>query len=91
MARYPKVLEYLQHLAANSDRVTFEELGKSTMGHPYVLVKMSSPENLARMDRLVEKYRRQFRIPENYDFYSEDDYQSAERQYLRFCLMRGGC
>lgn len=43
------------------------------------------------MDRLVEKYRRQFRIPENYDFYSEDDYQSAERQYLRFCLMRGGC
>jgi hypothetical protein len=54
MARYPKVLEYLQHLAANSDRVTFEELGKSTMGHPYVLVKLSSPKNLSRMDRLVE-------------------------------------
>ncbi len=54
MARYPKVLEYFQHLAASSDRVTFEELGKSTMGHPYVLVKISSPENLARIDRLVE-------------------------------------
>ena len=43
------------------------------------------------MDRLVEKYRRQFRIPENLDYYSEQDFQSAEREYLRFCLSRGAC
>ncbi len=49
------------------------------------------PPEASGMDRLVDKYRRQFRIPENYEHYSEDDYQSAERQYLRFCLMRGGC
>lgn len=43
------------------------------------------------MDRLVEKYRRQFRIPENLDYYSERDFQFAEREYLRFCLTRGAC
>jgi hypothetical protein len=54
MARYPRVVEYLKHLAQNSDRVLFEELGKSTMGNPYVLVKISSAENISRIDRLVE-------------------------------------
>ncbi len=50
-----------------------------------------SPHENSGMDRIVEKYRRQFRIPENFDHYSEDDYQLAERQYLRFCLQRGCC
>ncbi|MFQ5791383.1 MAG: M14 metallopeptidase family protein, partial [Acidobacteriota bacterium] len=58
MARYPRVVEYLQHLAGKSDRVMFEELGKSTEGHPYVLVKFSSPDNLSRLDRLIEINRR---------------------------------
>ena len=54
LARYPKVVEYLQYLAEQSDRVSFEEVGKTTMGNPYVLVTRSAPENLARLDRLVE-------------------------------------
>ncbi len=58
MARYPKVLQYLQHIAELSDRVSFEEVGKSTMGNPYVLLRISSPENLSRFDRLVEINRR---------------------------------
>jgi hypothetical protein len=58
LARYPKVLEYLQHLAKVSDRLKYEELGKSTMGNPYVLATISSPENLARLDKLVAINRR---------------------------------
>jgi Zinc carboxypeptidase len=54
MATYPRVVDYLKHIAANSDRVLFEELGKTTMGNDYVLVKVSSPQNLSRLDRLVE-------------------------------------
>ncbi len=54
MARYPKVVEYLEHLAEASDRVAFEVLGKTTMGNPYVLARFSSAKNLSRMDRLVE-------------------------------------
>ena len=54
LARYPKVLDYLQHVAASSDRVLYEELGKTTEGNDYVLLKISSPENLERLERLVE-------------------------------------
>ena len=54
MARYPKILEYLQLLADRSDRITYEERGATTLGNPYVLATISSAGNLARMDRLVE-------------------------------------
>src|SRR5687767_5332928 len=58
LARYPKVLEYFQLMAKSTDRVTFEEIGKTTMGNSYALVRISSPQNLARFDRLVEINRR---------------------------------
>ena len=54
MARYPKILEYLRLLADRSDRIEYEERGTTTLGNPYVLATISSPANLARMDRLVE-------------------------------------
>lgn len=58
LARYPKVLEYFQLAAKTTDRVVYEELGKTTMGNVYALVRISSPQNLARFDRLVEINRR---------------------------------
>ena len=53
LARYPKVVEYLQHLASSTDRLKVQELGKTTMGQPFVLATISAPANLARLDRLV--------------------------------------
>jgi hypothetical protein len=58
LARYPRVLDFFKQVADRSDRVTYEELGKTTMGNVYALLKISSPENLARFDRLVEINRR---------------------------------
>ena len=58
LARYPKVLEYFQLIAKSTDRVKFEEIGKTTMGNSYALVKISAPQNLAKLDRLVEINRR---------------------------------
>jgi hypothetical protein len=58
LARYPKVLEYFQLAARSTDRVKYEELGKTTMGNSYALLRISSPQNLARFDRLVEINRR---------------------------------
>ena len=58
LARYPKIVEYLQHLAATTNRVRFQELGKTTMGNPYVLATISAPENLAKLDRLIAINRR---------------------------------
>jgi Zinc carboxypeptidase len=58
LARYPKILEYFQLLAKQTNRVKYEELGKTTMGNSYPLLRISSPENLAKFDRLVEINRR---------------------------------
>jgi hypothetical protein len=54
LARYPKILEYFQLLAKQTDRVKYEELGKTTMGNSYPLLRISSPANLKKFDRLVE-------------------------------------
>ena len=54
LARYPKVLEYLLHLADRSERVNYEVRGTTTNGHPYVLVTFSAKANLDRLDRLVK-------------------------------------
>jgi hypothetical protein len=58
LARYPKLVEYLQHLARTTDRVKFEVVGKSTMNNDYVLAVISSPQNLAKLDRLTQITRR---------------------------------
>ncbi len=58
MARYPAVLDYLKQIAATSDRVLYQEIGKTTLGNDYVLLQISSPDNLSRLDRLVEINRR---------------------------------
>jgi len=50
LASWKRVVEYFQKLAAASDRVKFTELGKTTMGAPFVMATISSPENLARLD-----------------------------------------
>jgi len=50
LASWAKVIEYFEKLDAASDRVKFEELGKSTMGVPLVMATISAPENLARLD-----------------------------------------
>jgi Zinc carboxypeptidase len=53
LARYPKILEYFQHLSKTTNRIKYQELGKTTMGNPYVLATISAPENLARLEKLV--------------------------------------
>jgi hypothetical protein len=58
LARYPKILEYFALLAKQTDRVKFEVIGKTTMGNDYALLRISSPQNLAKFDRLVEINRR---------------------------------
>ena len=39
LARYPKILEYFQLLAKQTDRIKYEELGKTTMGNSYPLLR----------------------------------------------------
>src|SRR2546429_7767117 len=57
LASWAKVVEYFQKLAAASDRVKFEEIGKSTMGVPFVYATISSSENLKRLSEFKEIQR----------------------------------
>src|SRR5262249_29623528 len=50
LASWAQVVEYFHRLAASSDRVKFEEIGKSTMGKPFVYATISAPANLAHLD-----------------------------------------
>ncbi|HEX8281875.1 MAG TPA: M14 family zinc carboxypeptidase [Pyrinomonadaceae bacterium] len=58
LASWAQTVEYFRRLDAASPRVKFEELGKTTLGAPFVLATVSAPENLARLDELKEIQRR---------------------------------
>jgi hypothetical protein len=45
--------------------------------------------NLRGVRQLVQKYKQEFRIPENLNHYADEDYRTAEKQYVRFCLKNG--
>src|SRR5712691_10043348 len=50
LADWPTLLRYYQALARASDRVRYRELGKTTLGAPFVALAISSPGNLRRLD-----------------------------------------
>ncbi|MGW2839470.1 M14 family zinc carboxypeptidase [Streptomyces sp. NPDC001493] len=53
LAQWDRMVPYFELIGARSDRVRFEEIGKTTRGYPYVLLTISSPKNLDRLDELV--------------------------------------
>ena len=40
---------------------------------------------------LIKEYKDQFNIPENQNYYSQGDYQKAEKRYVKYCLQNGRC
>src|SRR5437667_10947304 len=59
LADWEQVVSYFQKVAAAApDRVRFEELGKSTLGKPFVAVTISSPENMRNLGRYLDIQRR---------------------------------
>ena len=40
---------------------------------------------------LREMYRKKFRIPENTNYYSQEDLKKAEKKYVKLCLITGNC
>ncbi|MBX3296005.1 MAG: hypothetical protein KF762_09865 [Acidobacteria bacterium] len=54
LASWAQVVDYFKKLDAASDRMTFQEIGKTTMGAPFVYATVSSPENLKKLDHYRE-------------------------------------
>jgi hypothetical protein len=51
LASWAQTVEYFKKLDAASDRVMFQEIGKTTMGAPFVYATITSPENLKNLER----------------------------------------
>ena len=58
LAKWDQFLAYFGELAKASDRIKFETLGKTTLGRPFVVATISSPENLKRLDEFREVQRK---------------------------------
>jgi len=54
LAGWDKLLDYYQLLARSSNRLRLQEVGKSTEGRPFIILFISSPENLAKLDHYRE-------------------------------------
>lgn len=54
LASWSQVVDYFKRLSISSNRVRLFEIGKTTMGKPFIYVVISSPANLSRL----EVYRR---------------------------------
>ncbi|HEX9563027.1 MAG TPA: M14 metallopeptidase family protein, partial [Gemmatimonadaceae bacterium] len=52
LARWDKLVEYYQLLDRESDRMQVVDMGKTTMGNPFLVLFISSPANLARLEEL---------------------------------------
>lgn len=58
LATWDQFLAYYRQLDQLSDRMQLAELGKTTLKRPFVVMTISSPENLRQLDELKEIQRR---------------------------------
>ena len=57
LARWDKIVEYFELLETQSGRIQVTDLGPSTEGNPYLLVIISSAENMSNLEQLQEVSR----------------------------------
>src|ERR1700744_1784991 len=58
LADWTQLTAYFQKIAAESDRIRYAELGKTTEGRPFIAFTISAPENLAHIERYQEIQRK---------------------------------
>jgi Zinc carboxypeptidase len=58
LADWTQLTAYYKKLSTESDRIRYEELGKTTEGRPFVALTISAPENLAHLDHYLDIQRR---------------------------------
>jgi hypothetical protein len=58
LARWDRIVEYMQLVAAGSPRVKVRELGKTTNGNPFIAVEISAAETMGDLDRFKRLQRK---------------------------------
>ena len=54
MIRWDKIVSYFKILDEKSSSIVVKDLGKTTLGNPFLLAIISSPENLSRLEKYKE-------------------------------------
>ena len=57
LAHWDDMVEYYETVAERSDRMVVEELGKTTLGEPYLLLVISAPETIRELPRFQAMQR----------------------------------
>ena len=52
LARWDKIVDYFSLVEGQSDRIKVYNMGPSSEGHPFLVVLITAPENIAKLDRL---------------------------------------
>ncbi len=76
LAKWPKLVEYYELIAEQSDRIRLMNMGPSTLGRPFLVLFVSSPENLARLD----DYRQMNAVLQDPRGHSQDEIDRAIRE-----------
>ncbi len=58
LARWDKIVEYMELVSARSDRVRIRDLGSTTSGNPFIALEISSPDTLKNVERFKQLERR---------------------------------
>ena len=58
LARYDKIVEYLNTVARLSDRVRVRDLGPTTNGNPFIIVEVSAPETIRNLEHYKDLERK---------------------------------
>ena len=62
VAAWQTISDYMRHVAANSDRVFLETLGKTTEDNDFLMLLISAPENLENLGH-YQQIQRQLALP----------------------------
>lgn len=68
------LVDYIEYVAENSDRVTLIEYGETNEDRPLLLATISTPENLARIEKIRDQHLSKIGLGENNDSSAEEDF-----------------
>jgi hypothetical protein len=60
LLRWDRIVEYMRAVAGKSDRMRFAELGRTTNNNPFIMIVISSPDNLRALERYQAVNRKLF-------------------------------
>ncbi|MGB5424081.1 MAG: hypothetical protein WBN03_18090 [Desulfobacterales bacterium] len=67
----------------------FEQNLSFTPLHDQRVIMADTPDRTTGIKVLIQNLKKEFRVPENLEHYSEEDFQEAEKKFLKFCLQNG--